>query len=564
MAILQSHGVLLVDSIPTHTPTSDQATLARLENTLTFYQYSGASWLTIKLDSPETFSGSIIPDNVDLGTALQALETAVEGLVLDGNHTPISRGDAIENVEPTAVEISSPVSGDTADILLTNGKLEKWSNNGTVWAKAFTLDYTDITDLGYTASASQGVITSSNGVDATIPAVDGTNAGLMTPTLKASLDAALQNVTSTNSITLTKTGIAVSADLNISATQGAGVTVTTETDGLKVEVNSSLEGYTESGTRAGGDLLVTIGDYDDSNSGSKIIIDDSSPEIQLSSEIVQLVGSNSGMVEVQGQDFNVDVTDFVVQDNGGETQLKSPVRLYQDTIYNGGLTVPQPVTTAARTINFPDASGVIALTSDIFSGSYADLTNIPTNIAFTDVNNNFTVGQSIVGDTDIKGKITIENEFVSSYKTDLTANFGGLTIEGRNGGTLEISNPATGFGYVFDTDLPRIYFNKTTSWGSNSSIEIQNGYVQANTFEVKNGGTSIVGNIQSNNLTIERNYELPDASGTIALTSDIVPDSKPTGYLSRVAATTALGANMKFIYLAANLDGAVEGTVAWT
>ena len=36
MAILRSHGILLVDSIPTHTPTAGQARLARLENTSTF------------------------------------------------------------------------------------------------------------------------------------------------------------------------------------------------------------------------------------------------------------------------------------------------------------------------------------------------------------------------------------------------------------------------------------------------------------------------------------------------------------------------------------------------
>ena len=43
-----------------------------------------------------------------------------------------------------------------------------------------------------------------------------------------------------------------------------------------------------------------------------------------------------------------------------------------------------------------------------------------------------------------------------------------------------------------------------------------------------------------------------------------VVKTKPTGYLSRAAATAALGANKEFTYLAANLDGASRGTVAWT
>ena len=46
MAILRSHGILLVDSIPTHTPTAGQARLARLENTSTFYYYDGSGWAT--------------------------------------------------------------------------------------------------------------------------------------------------------------------------------------------------------------------------------------------------------------------------------------------------------------------------------------------------------------------------------------------------------------------------------------------------------------------------------------------------------------------------------------
>lgn len=44
------------------------------------------------------------------------------------------------------------------------------------------------TDLGATLSASNVIVTSSTGADATIPAVDGTNAGVMTPTQKTKLD----------------------------------------------------------------------------------------------------------------------------------------------------------------------------------------------------------------------------------------------------------------------------------------------------------------------------------------------------------------------------------------
>jgi hypothetical protein len=56
------------------------------------------------------------------------------------------------------------------------------------------------TNLAYTASATQGVVTSDNGTDATIPAADGTNAGLFLPAEKTKLS-----------------GIAAGAEVNVNA-----------------------------------------------------------------------------------------------------------------------------------------------------------------------------------------------------------------------------------------------------------------------------------------------------------------------------------------------------------
>lgn len=189
MANLAGNGFLLVDAIPTNTPTGNEATLARLKDTLTFYVYDGVAWQTVRLDAPTTYSGTIIPDNVTLGVALQSLETAiaaVSGAGGDGNHANIVRGNATENVAPTAVEVSSPELNDTVDILLTSGKLEKWSYNGTAWNRAFILEFnTDVSD--------------------------------------------------TDSIDLSKSASGViSALLRLSATQGDGMTVSIQSDGLRV------------------------------------------------------------------------------------------------------------------------------------------------------------------------------------------------------------------------------------------------------------------------------------------------------------------------------------------
>lgn len=56
---------------------------------------------------------------------------------------------------------------------------------GSAWTKVGEAEGLDIVaggaDLSYTASPTQGVVVSSSGNDATIPAVNGTNAGLMLP-----------------------------------------------------------------------------------------------------------------------------------------------------------------------------------------------------------------------------------------------------------------------------------------------------------------------------------------------------------------------------------------------
>ena len=59
------------------------------------------------------------------------------------------------------------------------------------------------------------------------------------------------------------------------------------TSGSKwVEVN--LETFTESGTRAGGDAITIVGDYDDSSNGTKIKLDDATEKITLLSKKISI------------------------------------------------------------------------------------------------------------------------------------------------------------------------------------------------------------------------------------------------------------------------------------
>ena len=256
MAIINSNGVLLVDAIPVHQPTGNQATLARLNNSLTFFFYNG-SWNTVRLNAEETYTGNIIPDNANLGTALQSLENAIESIVQDGNHSYVARANAIEDVEPSNVEVPNPINGDTCDISLTSGKVEKWVFSTSSWSKSFTLDYKDVTNLNYVASTSSGTVESSTGSNAIISAVSSSKAGLMLSSHKTKLDFitvtgninldnikntlvnTIQTVEDTNSIDLTKTGTKILADLRIAGVQGTGMSVTITSDGLKVVYNEN-------------------------------------------------------------------------------------------------------------------------------------------------------------------------------------------------------------------------------------------------------------------------------------------------------------------------------------
>lgn len=84
----------------------------------------------------------------------------------------------------------------------------------------------DNVDLGYTANPYNGVVTNTVGNDATIPVVNDTNAGLMTPTQKSKLD---------NSIT--------EVDLSYTPNIGNGVIVNTAGDDVTIPAaNSSAAG----------------------------------------------------------------------------------------------------------------------------------------------------------------------------------------------------------------------------------------------------------------------------------------------------------------------------------
>lgn len=107
-------------------------------------------------------------------------------------------------VQNLATAPSSPVQGqiywDTAQ-----DTLFVWNADEGAW---IDLGSDGITNLSYTASASNGIVTSDTGTDATIPLADGVNAGLFSPTEKSKLSGIEAGAQANVAETLTSISIA--------------------------------------------------------------------------------------------------------------------------------------------------------------------------------------------------------------------------------------------------------------------------------------------------------------------------------------------------------------------
>ena len=108
--ILRGNAVAAIPPTAGETPNlaKESVSIVRLTSGITeFWTYTGGAWALIFSQTPA---------------------------VLDGNNTNFSRTDSITGIVPTALEIPSPISGDTAIVFLLNGTREYYSYNGTAWA----------------------------------------------------------------------------------------------------------------------------------------------------------------------------------------------------------------------------------------------------------------------------------------------------------------------------------------------------------------------------------------------------------------------------------------------
>jgi len=114
-----------------------------------------------------------------VSAAQQAIESAQAAVVAASNASRLTIGTVatLGPGEPATAEIAGDPGAQTLSLGIPRGADGEGSGVG------------GSTNLAYTASPTGGTVTSDTGTDATIPLADGTNAGLMTPSQKATLDA---------------------------------------------------------------------------------------------------------------------------------------------------------------------------------------------------------------------------------------------------------------------------------------------------------------------------------------------------------------------------------------
>ena len=180
---------------------------------------------------------------------------------------------------------------------------------------------------------------------------------------------------------------------------------------------SDLQGYSESGVRNLGTLITILGDYDDTGNGTAITIDDSTGIIELDLGTYVRIKGTTGISHL--------ATDLL---------------------------------TTTRTHKFQDSDGTLAHLTDIFSGSYNDLTGKPTIPTLTSDLTNDGNGVSVFA--------TISQ--VPTLTSDLTNDSGFITIASVPTLTSQLTNDS---GFI--TSAPTLTSDLTNNGADNTSTYVE-------------------------------------------------------------------------------------------
>jgi hypothetical protein len=184
-------------------------------------------------DGTDTASNPAIGGSFDV---VSSITTSAEGHITAVNTKTVTLPDS-DNTD-TTYSVSAETATGGAAVRLT-GSDASTDNVNFVAGAGMAITRTDadtitvtcttdgITDLGYTASPTNGIVTSSTGTDATIPLANGTNAGLLSPTLYTKLNSGV--VTSVGAgAGLSNSGTATAPILDVNV-DGTSIIISSDT-----------------------------------------------------------------------------------------------------------------------------------------------------------------------------------------------------------------------------------------------------------------------------------------------------------------------------------------------
>lgn len=123
MAILRGNGLLIVDAIPVHTPSSNQAVLAWDTSANVFYYYDG-SWTTLEIPvvSDDVYDATAWNGDTDVPTknaVRDIIESLIAGILPDGDYgdVTVSGGGTVISIDAAAVDLAN-IQNITTDRLL--------------------------------------------------------------------------------------------------------------------------------------------------------------------------------------------------------------------------------------------------------------------------------------------------------------------------------------------------------------------------------------------------------------------------------------------------------------
>ena len=227
----------------------------------------------VDLDYSKQVSTGIILNSAGDDATITARDTIYAGLMLPADHIKLEGIEANAEVNvgtdlgytPSASNgIVTSSTGSDATIPLANGSNAGLTLNNFTTADKNKLDgisdgAISSVDLGYTPAANQGTVTNTAGADATIPLANGTNAGLSLNNFSAADKSKLDGITAgaePGTVTSVDSGDGLTGgpitDAGTLSVQADGGTITVGPNGIKV---------TDGEFVTPGDLTTELGDY---------------------------------------------------------------------------------------------------------------------------------------------------------------------------------------------------------------------------------------------------------------------------------------------------------------